>query len=180
MTSHCNGEGPEAWLREHADFQRLFVAGDSIGGSIVHNMTAQAGVEGLPGGVRLAGACLVQPYFAGKESDRTGVEDRSWLFSCPTTSGFDDPRINPAEDSRLSVLGCSRVLIFLAEKDDIRDRGLFYYETLRKSGWDGEVEIVETEGENHVFHLFNPDCERALALLKKLASFINHKPGGGD
>jgi len=179
VASYCNGEGPEAWLREHADFQRLFLAGDSIGGSIVHNMTAQAGVEGLPG-VRLVGACLVQPYFAGKESAGTGVEDRSWLFSCPTTSGFDDPRINPAEDLRLSKLGCFRVLILVAENDDIRDRGLLYYETLRKSGWEGEVEIVETQGEKHVFHLFNPDCEKARALLKTLASFINRKPGGGD
>jgi hypothetical protein len=36
------------------------------------------------------------------------------------------------------------------------------------------VEIVETEGEGHVFHLFNPNCDTAEALLKKLASFINH------
>nr|POE84533.1 putative carboxylesterase 2 [Quercus suber] len=172
VASHYNGQGPEAWLREHGDFQRFFLAGDSIGGNIVHNMLAQAGVEGLQG-VKLLGACLVQPYVSKTESVHTGVEDRSWLFSCPTTSGFDDPRINPAEDSRLSRLGCSKVLIFIAEKDDMRERGLFYYETLRKSGWEGEVEIVETEGEDHVFHLFNPNCEKALALLKMLASFIN-------
>lgn len=172
VASHYNGQGPEAWLREHGDFQRFFLAGDSIGGNIVHNMLAQAGVEGLQG-VNLLGACLVQPYVSKTESVHTGVEDRSWLFSCPTTGGFDDPRINPAEDSRLSRLGCSKVLIFIAEKDDMRERGLFYYETLRNSGWEGEVEIVETEGEDHVFHLFNPNCEKALALLKMLASFIN-------
>ncbi|KAG6709646.1 hypothetical protein I3842_06G143400 [Carya illinoinensis] len=173
VISHFNGDGPEAWLREYADFQRVFLVGDSMGGNIVHNMAARAGVEGLAAGVRIAGACLVQPYFAMKESAGTGVEDRSWLFSCPTTSGFDDPRVNPAEDSRVSRLGCSKVLIFLAENDDMRERGLLYYETLKKSGWEGEIQIAETEGEKHVFHLFNPNCEKALALLKRLASFIN-------
>ena len=39
----------------------------------------------------------------------------------------------------------------------LKERGLLFCETLRKSGWDGEVQIVETEGEEHVFHLFNPD-----------------------
>ncbi|XP_041009974.1 probable carboxylesterase 2 [Juglans microcarpa x Juglans regia] len=172
VASHFAGEGSEAWLRDHVDFQRVFLAGDSMGGNIVHNMAARAGVEGLPG-VRLLGICLVHPYFARKETVGTCVADRSWLFTCPTTSGFDDPRINPAEDSRLSRLGCSRVLIFITEKDETRDRGLFYYETLRTSGWGGVVEIVEAEGEEHVFHLFRPNCEKALALLKKLSSFIN-------
>jgi acetyl esterase/lipase len=100
--------------------------------------------------------------------------DESWIFVSPTTSGLDDFRYNPAADSRMASLGCTRVLICLAEKDALRQRGLFYYETLRKSGWGGEVEIVETEGEGHVFHLFNPNCDTAEALLKKLASFINH------
>ncbi|KAG7977773.1 hypothetical protein I3843_05G047600 [Carya illinoinensis] len=143
VASHFTGEGPEAWLREHVDFQHVFLAGDSMGGNIVHNMATRAGVEGLPG-VRLLGICLVHPYFARKETD-----------------------------SRLSRLGCSRVLIFIAEKDETRDNGLFYYETLRMSGWGGVVEIVEADGEEHVFHLFRPNCEKALALLKKLASFID-------
>lgn len=65
------------------------------------------------------------------------------------------------------------MLIFIAEKDETRDNGLFYYETLRMSGWGGVVEIVEADGEEHVFHLFRPNCEKALALLKKLASFID-------
>ncbi|XVE66868.1 hypothetical protein DITRI_Ditri08aG0114700 [Diplodiscus trichospermus] len=86
---------------------------------------------------------------------------------------FDDPRINPAVDSRLSRLGCRRVLIFLAEKDNLRERGMFYCETLESSGWDGELMIVETEGEDHAFQLFNPNSEKALALMDKLSTFIN-------
>ncbi|KAB5573243.1 hypothetical protein DKX38_000437 [Salix brachista] len=52
----------------------------------------------------------------------------------------------------MASLGCTRVLICLAEKDGLRP-GLFYYEPLRKSGWSGEMETAETGGEGHVFHL---------------------------
>lgn len=105
---------------------------------------------------------------------RPGVDNR-WLYVCPTTSGFNDPRYNPAADERLWRLGCSKVLVCVAEKDGLRERGWFYYETLGKSGWSGEVEIMETEGEGHVFHLFKPSCERAVTLMKRIVSFINQE-----
>jgi hypothetical protein len=47
---------------------------------------------------------------------------------------------------------------------------------LKKSGWSGVVEIVETEGEDHVFHLFNPDCDKAVFMMKQVVSFINPVP----
>ncbi|XWS39967.1 hypothetical protein CRYUN_Cryun18bG0099800 [Craigia yunnanensis] len=167
VASHSSGEGPEAWLKDYADFQRLFLVGDSAGGNIVHNMAVQAATEDLSG-VKLLGICLIQPFFGRTD----GHVDKYWLFVCPT-SRFGDPRINPAVDSRLSRLGCSRVLIFLAEKDNLRERGQFYCETLKSSGWGGELVIAETEGEDHAFQLFNPNSEKALALMNRLVSFIN-------
>lgn len=170
VASHYSGEGPEAWLKDYADFGKVFLSGDSAGANIVHSMAAQAAEEDL-NGVKLLGICLIHPYFGRIES---GV-DKSWLFVSPTTIGFNDLRINPAVDSRLASLGCTKVLICVAEKDGLKERGMFYYETLRKSGWDGEIEVVETEGEGHVFHLFNPNGKNAVALLKKLASFMNQE-----
>ena len=168
--SHSDDSGPEAWLNEHADLGRVFLGGDSAGGNIVHNVVAQAGEENLGAKVRVIGALLVHPYFAKKEGSDV---DNSWRFVCPTTIGSGDPRINPGLDPRLARIGCEKVLICLAEMDSLKERGLFYYETLVKSAWDGDVEIFETKGEGHVFHLFNPNCEKALALVKKLAFFIN-------
>ncbi|KAH9695597.1 hypothetical protein WN943_024449 [Citrus x changshan-huyou] len=165
---NINGHGYEAWLNDHADFARVFLAGDSAGGNIVHNMAVQASFEDL-NGIQLAGICLVQPYFGRNDE----VVDKCWVFVCPNTSGYNDVRINPAADSRLMSLRCPRVLVCVAEKDNLRDRGLLYYETLKNCGWAGEIEIVETEGEDHVFHLFNPDSEKAVALMDKLASFLN-------
>ncbi|CBI32437.3 unnamed protein product, partial [Vitis vinifera] len=145
VVSHSLGQGPEAWLNDHSDFKRVFLAGDSGGANIAHNMAARAGVEGL-GGVKLSGICLLHPYFGRREAD---------------------------SDQNLRKLGCSKVLVCVAEKDGLRKRGWFYYEVLGKSGWGGALEIVETEGEDHVFFLFKPGCEKAVALMKRLASFMN-------
>lgn len=57
----------------------------------------------------------------------------------------------------------------------LRERGVHYKELLERSGWNGEVEVVEAKGEDHVFHLFKPTSENAVAMMKTLAEFINHE-----
>jgi acetyl esterase/lipase len=63
--------------------------------------------------------------------------------------------------------------VCVAEKDVLRDRGWLYYEALGRSGWMGVVEIEETEGEDHAFHLNDLKCEKARDLIKDLAAFFN-------
>ncbi|KAL3732823.1 hypothetical protein ACJRO7_022362 [Eucalyptus globulus] len=36
--SHCDGDGPEAWLNEHADFGRVFLSGESSGEKMMISM----------------------------------------------------------------------------------------------------------------------------------------------
>ncbi|CDP18391.1 unnamed protein product [Coffea canephora] len=191
VASHSNGEGPETWLRGYADFDRVFLGGDSAGGNIAHNMALKVGLEKLKG-VNVEGIFLNCPYFWGKEpvgSEATRLEKKghleassflgrsyveaTWHFVYPNTTGLDDPLLNPVMESNLSRLGCRRVLVCVAEKDILKDRGWFYKEALEKSEWAGDVEVVEVAGEDHVFNLFFPKGENALSLLKKLASFIN-------
>lgn len=160
-------QGPDPWLNEHADFRRVFLAGDSAGANIAHNISVRAGTEGLGSFVNIMGMVLIHPYF--------GIDkpERLWTFLCPETSGLDDPRFYPAADPNLlAKTGCGKVLVCIASKDLLRERGWSYYQTLKKSGWGGVVEIVETEDEEHVFHLFNPTCEKAGSLMKLVASFI--------
>ena len=64
---------------------------------------------------------------------------------------------------------------FVAEKDGLRDRGWYYKELLEKSEWGGTVEVVEAKGDDHVFHLSNPNCDNAVSLVKKIASFVNEE-----
>jgi len=91
----------------------------------------------------------------------------------PTTSGCDDPLINPIKDARLPSLGGSKMLVFIAGNDVLRDRGWLYYETLNKNGWGGKVEIMEAKEEVHVFHLSNPSSVNAVAMRRKFISFMH-------
>ena len=54
----------------------------------------------------------------------------------------------------------------------MRDRGLYYKELLEKNGWSGVAEVVETKDEDHVFHLFKPNCENAQVLIDQIVSFL--------
>uniref|UniRef100_A0A5B6ZIX3 Putative carboxylesterase 7 isoform X1 n=1 Tax=Davidia involucrata TaxID=16924 RepID=A0A5B6ZIX3_DAVIN len=165
VASHAKGNGPDPWLNNYADFRRLFLAGDSAGGNICHTLAYRVGSIGLPW-VRVVGAVLGHPYFGGTD------DDKMWLYMCPTNGGLDDPRLKP-DAGDLARLGCERVLVFVAEKDHLSGVGRAYYEELKKSGWGGTVEIVENEGEDHCFHLDDPTCQNAVALIGKIVSFIN-------
>ncbi|KAI9127856.1 hypothetical protein K1719_000849 [Acacia pycnantha] len=163
--AHSNGSGPEPWLNDHADLRRVYFAGDSAGANIAHNMAMQIGTDGLPG-LNLAGIVLIHPYFGNDQTD----ELISFLY--PTMAGPDDPKINPVKDLNLRRLGCRRVMVMVAGSDFLVDRGRTYYEALKKSGWEGELDMVEAEGENHVFHLYDPAKEKAQILAKQFVSFL--------
>ena len=164
VAAHANRNGPEAWLNEHADLDRVFVAGDSAGGNISHYLASRVGSDGLPG-VKLVGAVLVHPYFGGTD------DDKMWLYMYPGNGGLQDPKLKPAVED-LARLGCERVLVFVAQKDHLREVGWSYYEELKKSGWGGSVEIVENEGQGHCFHIEDLSYVKAQALIKRFVSFL--------
>lgn len=167
VASHVGKNGPEPWLNNHADFQRVFFAGDSAGANIAHNMVVKIGDNRLSS-LRILGLILMHPFFLNSKRDKL-IE---YIF--PSSRGFNDPRLNPAiAPEVLAKLACSKVLICVAGKDWLKDRGWSYYEALRKTEWGGGLEIVETEGEDHVFHLFNPSAEKSVELMKRVASFMS-------
>ncbi len=43
-----------------------------------------------------------------------------WLSMCPKNGGLEDPRLKLAVED-LARLGCERVLVFVAEKDQLRE-----------------------------------------------------------
>ncbi|KAL6213435.1 hypothetical protein ACLB2K_012882 [Fragaria x ananassa] len=90
-----------------------------------------------------------------------------WRFCYPLTSGTDDLFLNPGKDPKLAELGCEKVLVCVAEKDSLKDRGWYYSEVLKKSGWNGVVEVMEAKEEDHVFHLIDNSCDNARTMLKK-------------
>ncbi|XP_016650708.1 PREDICTED: probable carboxylesterase 12 [Prunus mume] len=169
VASHSDGNGSEDWLNSLADFQRVFFYGDSAGGTLAHNMALKLRRESvwLVCGVLLA-LLLVDPTTrltepVGEELTAPAaareIVSALWRFTYPSTSGSDDPFFNPGKDSKLGELGCVKVLVFVAEKDILKDRGLYYSEILKKSGWKGVVE--------------DPTCDNAVAMEKKIVAFLN-------
>lgn len=163
-----SGQCFDPWLTNHADFSRVFVAGDSAGANIGHDIVTRvgSGQDGIE--MKVSGFVLVHPYFGSDEV----TPMMKVLY--PDISGYDDPRYNPAANPGLmGKIKCGKVLVCVAEKDGIKDRGVKYYDVLKKSEYQGEVEFVETKGEAHVFHLFNQTSEKAGELMKTIVSFLN-------
>ncbi|CAI9269742.1 unnamed protein product [Lactuca saligna] len=183
---HATTNGTEPWLNDYADFERLFFGGESAGANIAHQMGMRIGLgkdlDAFGDRVKLSGIILIDPYFWGEtliggevkaDVKERNIIEKLWRVMNPSFSSLDDPLINPSKDPTLWMLGCKKVLVSVAEKDLLRDRGRYYYEVLGKSGWNGRVDIIKAKGEGHAFHLFTPFRENATTLFKSMFSFIN-------
>ncbi|PKU69125.1 probable carboxylesterase 2 [Dendrobium catenatum] len=181
VTEHAydHNFGPDRRFAEFGDFSKIFLVGDSAGANIVHNM----GIRLAENGMEVEGLALMHPFFWGKERNskagssmfKTEDFDALWPFVCPDTVGLDDPRVNPLAEGTpsLAALGSRRVLVSVAERDLLRERGRSYYERLRASGWGkNEAVFFETKGKDHVFHVFQRPDEKAAELMRHLVSFL--------
>jgi acetyl esterase/lipase len=175
--------GADPWLSDHGDTGRVFLAGDSGGANIVHNIAIMAASRrGLPSGVFLEGAILLHPMFSGKEPvdgesrETREIAEKLWpLINPQNTEGLDDPRLNPMAGGAPSLqsLACRKLLVCSTEKDQYaRARATAYYQAVKESGWRGSVEWLESVGEEHVFFLHKPECEESLALMDRLVTFL--------
>ncbi|XP_020206117.1 2-hydroxyisoflavanone dehydratase [Cajanus cajan] len=184
VTSHSRNERKdgEAWLIDHGEFTRFYVGGDTSGANIAHNVCLRVGGEAL-GGVRIAGAVLAFPLFWGSEPVLSepveGHEESSpmrvWKFVYPDAPrGIDNPLINPLAPGApsLATLGSRKLLIFVAGKDDLRERGVWYYDAVKESGWQGDVELVRVEGEEHCFQIYHPQTHNSKGVISRIASFL--------
>ncbi|KAK0582976.1 hypothetical protein LWI29_031833 [Acer saccharum] len=153
VASHVNQNGTEDWLNFHADFKRVFLSGDSAGANIAHQMALKHGQ---------------------KENLEGLMINTTFKVACPNSSGgVDDPWMNPRKDPNLGRVGCSRVQVFVSEKDYLRERGWYYAQKLRESGWSGDMEVVEYTDEGHDFHLANLTSKNSVNLRRRIVSFIN-------
>ncbi|VAI18424.1 hypothetical protein VPH35_083680 [Triticum aestivum] len=173
----------DEWLAEHGDSARLFLAGDSAGGNIVHNVLIRASFQPAP---RVEGAILLHPWFGGNTFLEGEVEATAkdmamiWEFACPgAVGGADDPRMNPMAPGApgMENLRCERMLVCAGEKDWLAARDRAYYAAVTTSAWRGSVwrggvAWFESEGEGHVFFLKKPDCAKAKELMARVVAFI--------
>ncbi|WVZ61709.1 hypothetical protein U9M48_011539 [Paspalum notatum var. saurae] len=172
----------DPWLADYADPRRTFLAG----GNIAYHTAVRAARNS---GIHVEGVIIVQPYFWGPERlpseavwdgttllPATGV-DRLWPFVTAGRAGNDDARINPP-DEEIASLASRRVLLAVAGKDTLRDRGLRLLARIRDCArtTGGEVTLVESEGEDHGFHLYSPLRATSRKLMDSIVNFINPPP----
>ncbi|XP_052167395.1 tuliposide A-converting enzyme 1, chloroplastic-like [Oryza glaberrima] len=168
------------WIAEHGDTARVFVAGDSAGGNIVHEMLLRASSNKGP---RIEGAIVLHPFFGGstaidgESDDAVPKGSKLWAVACPgAANGVDDPRMNPTAPAgapALEKLGCERLLVCTAQEDWLVARGRAYYGAVAASAWRGSAAWHETEGEGHVFFLRDPGCDKAKQLMDRVVAFIS-------
>ncbi|KAE8658369.1 putative protein binding protein [Hibiscus syriacus] len=183
QTKYMNGLAcsANALLSTYDDFDRVYAGGESTGANLAHNTLMRAGSEGLHGGVKIKGAFLTHPYLWGSNpvgSEPKDIKERAklpmytiWHLVYPEVpGGIDNPVVDGAPT--LTGLGCSRLLVTVAEKDLMRDRGILYYNAVKESGWKGELELVDVEGEDHAFHILVHESDNAKKLIQLVVTFV--------
>jgi acetyl esterase/lipase len=168
--------GGDPWLSRRADASRLFLAGDSAGGNIAHNLAMRAGqqlhLDAGPSTIR--GVALLDPYFlGGRYVGPTAA--RSWGFICAGRYGPDHPYVNPTAlpASAWRRVPTSRVLVTVSGNDGLGPWQRAYVDAVRGSGWGGEARLYVTPGEGHCFFLNDLDSPKAAMHMATLAAFVN-------
>jgi 2-hydroxyisoflavanone dehydratase len=173
----------ESWLLDYGDFNKVYIGGDVNGANLAHNLAIRAGTEALPNNLKILGALLCTPFFWGSkpigsepaEDHENSLAIKVWKFVYPNAEGgIDNPMVNPFAPGApsLATLGCSKILVTVTDKDEFKDRDILYYESIKKSGWQGQVELFEAGDEEHGFQIFKPETDGAIQLIKRLASFL--------
>ncbi|GJN33774.1 hypothetical protein PR202_gb22397 [Eleusine coracana subsp. coracana] len=171
----------DEWIAEHGDLGRLFLAGDSAGGNMVHNVLIGLASSSDNSAPRIEGAILLHPWFGGNTlvegEDEVMAKGMAtiWEFACPGAGGgADDPRMNPTAPGApgLENLRCERMLVCAGAEDWATPRARAYYAALSTSPWRGSAAWIESEGEGHLFFLEKPECEKAKELMDRVVSFV--------
>uniref|UniRef100_A0A0D9VZZ5 Alpha/beta hydrolase fold-3 domain-containing protein n=1 Tax=Leersia perrieri TaxID=77586 RepID=A0A0D9VZZ5_9ORYZ len=179
-----------AWLAEwgSADFDRVFVAGDSAGAGIVHHVAVRLGSGQLPvdrNAMRVAGCVMLFPFFGGEERTRSEAEnppgpyltlpssDQAWRLALPRGATRDHPLANPfgPGSPAMEAVAMPPLLVVVAQLDLLRDRGVDYVARLRKMG--KSVEVVEFEGQDHGFFAVEPFGDAADELVRVVRRFVH-------
>ncbi|KAF0905288.1 hypothetical protein E2562_003886 [Oryza meyeriana var. granulata] len=175
----------DPWLASYADPSRTFVAGDSAGGHIAYRTAVCASHEG-DYGIDIEGLIILHPFFWGADmlpfeaawDGDSVIKPRTvaklWPFVTSGQAGNNDPWIDPSVEE-IASLTCRRALVAVAEKDFLRDRGRLLAARMRSCAWAGSdnVTLVESDGEDHGFHLYNPLRATSRKLMDAIVQFIN-------
>ncbi|GAB4857206.1 hypothetical protein Ancab_015114 [Ancistrocladus abbreviatus] len=181
----ANSAACDAWLADAADFNKVFIMGDSSGGNIAHHLAVQLG-SGSPHvqPVRVRGYILLAPFFGGNLRTKSEIEsptepmldldilDKFWRLSLPIGESRDHPLANPfgPGSPSLEKVGLDPMMVMVGGNEIMRDRVEEYATRLKDIGKD--ISYVEFKGMHHGFFSFNPNSQEAHQLLQLVKQFM--------
>ncbi|GMI93159.1 carboxyesterase 18 [Hibiscus trionum] len=175
----------DAILPENADLSRCFLAGDSAGGNIAHNVAVRACKEEL-GTLKLRGVVCIQPFFGGEERTEAELElvgaplvsvprtDFCWKALLPKGSrNRDHPAVNVSGPNAENIAGLDfpATMLVVAGFDPLKEWQRRYYEWLKASG--KEAILIEYPSMMHAFYIF-PELPESSHLIMQIKDFMTN------
>lgn len=169
-----------SWLRSTKDSKvHIYLAGDSSGGNIVHNVALRAADSEID----VLGNILLNPMFGGQERTATEtrldgkyfvtIQDRDWYWRAflPEGEDRDHHACNPFGPRGISVKGLKfpRSLVVVAGLDLVQDWQLAYAKGLEDAGQD--VKLLYLEQATIGFYLL-PNTVHYHTVMNEMSSFV--------
>lgn len=191
-----SGSNEHSWWRNQCDFSRVFLAGDSAGACLAHNVAVRLGSPGVSESTILKPLCLkgvilIQPFFGGEtrtSSEKNAVQppysalsltasDAYWRLALPFGATRDHLWCNPLAKGapKLEDLRLPPALVCISELDIMKDRNLVFCNAMKKAG--KSVQYVVYVGVGHAFQILHnyPQSQlRTHELVSHVKAFINH------
>lgn len=159
---------------------RCFLAGDSSGGNIAHNVTVQAAREGLS----VAGSILLMPMFGGQSRTPSEMaldgryfvtmKDRDWYWRAFLPVGVDreHPACNPfsADAPSLQDVDLPPCLVVMGGYDLLQDWQLKFVYGLKQAG--KCIQVMFLEQATMGFFLL-PNSDLFYLLVERLRTFLS-------
>eukprot|EP01018_Ginkgo_biloba_P010857 Gb_19420 [translate_table: standard] len=183
IRSQALGDKADPWMTNHADFSRVYVSGESAGGTIAHHLGMRAQSKDWSP-MKIKGIIVLMAFFGGEEhspSEATcpkdaflnlELNDRYWRLSLPIGANRDHPICNPfsPEAPRLKDAVLPPVLVIAGGRDLLRDREIEYAQALKKYG--KQVELIVFEEEQHCFFTLTPHSQASQQLMQHIIRFL--------
>ena len=160
--------GSSEWWSKQCNLCSVFLAGDSAGANIAHNVATRLGSNN-PYPLTLKGTILIQPFFGGEartnsekemvQSPRSALSltasDTYWRIALPCGTNRDHPWCNPLGkgSAKMEEMRLLHTLVCISEMDILKDRNLEFCAALGKSG--RKVEHVLYKGVGHAFQVLS-------------------------
>ncbi|KAL9432284.1 hypothetical protein AB3S75_027327 [Citrus x aurantiifolia] len=166
-----------------ADLKRCFVAGDSAGGNLAHNVAVRAN-ECSFSNLKLIGMIAIQPFFGGEERTQSEEDlnditplvslkltDWMWKAFLPEGSDRDHPAANTFGKNAIDISGVDipATMVIVGGFDPLKVWQKRHYEGLKRHG--KEAYLIEYPNVVHGFYFF-PELHQGSLFIDNVRNFI--------